>query len=400
MTPITAFAEEVRIRSSRAFQGDPIVRYSDSMKINAISLERRSDEELEAMGRTHSDAAMREHALFQLIIRKGQGALALAEEAVFGDPDASLRINVLWALEDIVGDGAKRFGIALANDSNARVREWARVFCWEKQWLDEDFRTARECKYYEGKTFDEVLLLHIQAHLYVRLQSSNDLWGHIVLSPQMLARIYGQAHACPVSETRERELVIAKTLQGLHEDGSDHYESFLFRGFTDRTSALSGNFYFEASTPRPFYKSGRADDPSQGVVEDVVIPFAREGQWFLNPHLQIRQKPAIEYVRGLFQGWAYVNLDQVVADGGDLLVPGNSVLGTLHHPEVGDMTNTFLSGSFKGKLQDWDGDGMLDFNYLPAYATRKGEVDSNLDNVPDVPGRSMCARPLQKKVAQ
>jgi hypothetical protein len=204
--------------------------------------------------------------------------------------------------------------------------------------------------------------------------------------------VYGQALACPVMSTRERELVIAKTLQGLHDDGSDHYESFLFRGFTERSEDLTGKFYFETHSPRPFFKSGRADDASEGVVENVTVPFAREGEWFLNGHLDIAGQHPIEYVRGQFQGWAYVNLDRVMANGGDLLFPGNSVLSTLHHPEVGPLTNGFLAGSFKGKVLDWDGDGVLDFNYLPAHATRKGEVDSNLDGEPDVPGETVCRR--------
>ncbi len=36
---------------------------------------------------------------------------------------------------------------------------------------------------------------------------------------------------------------------------------------------------------------------------------------------------------------------------------------------------------------DWDGDGIIDLNYLPAHATIKGEVDTNLDGVADEPGR-------------
>jgi hypothetical protein len=389
-----AFAEEARARGLRAFSGDPILRFSDSMKSVAISLERRSDEELAVDGRNNPDPVMREHALFQLITRQGSAALDVAEAALFDDPDAQLRINVMWLLETIEHERVRKMGLALVKDADRRVREWARVFAWEKQWTSQDFRTATEAKYYEGRTFDETLYLHIQCHLYVRLKQNNDLWGHIILSPQVLARVYGQALACPVTETRERELVIAKTLSGLHEDGTDHYESFLFRGFTGRSSETSGKFYFEASANRPFYKSGRADDTSQGVIENVPIPFAREGEWYLNKHLTIKENYAIEYVRGLFQGWAFVNMDRVMSSGGDLLYPGNSVLGTLHHHEVGPMTNTFLAGSFKGKVLDWDGDGVLDFNYLPAHATRAGEVDSNLDGIPDVPGRSVCARPL------
>jgi hypothetical protein len=212
----------------------------------------------------------------------------------------------------------------------------------------------------------------------------------------MLARVYGQALACPITRTREREIVISKTLRGLeaHQDGSDHYEAFLFRGFTERTGPTTGNFYFESNTPRPFYLSGRADDPSEGVVENVPIPFAREGQWFLNDSITIDDVPAIEYVRGLFQGWAYVNLERIEKGDGQFLFTGNSVLSTLHHPIVGPKTNTFISGSFKGKVLDWDGDGVLDLNYLPSYATPKGEIDSNLDGVPDVPGLSVCSRPF------
>lgn len=394
MTPMLAFAEEARTRV-RALPGDPIVRFSESMKGVAISLERRTDEELAEDGLHHPDPVIREHSLYQLITRRGSDALQTAEQALFGDPDAQLRINVMWLLEGVAHERCRGFGLALMNDRDARVREWARVFCWEKQWTPQDFRVPREFRSYENRTFDETLYLHIQCHLFVRLKPSNDLWGHINLSPQMLARVYGQALACPVTATREHTLVIAKTLQGLHDDGSEHYESFLFRGFTDRTTPHSGKFYFEANARRPFYKSGRADDPSEGVIEDVPIPFAREGEWYLNKYMPLQGGDAIEYVRGVFQGWAYVNVDRVMSSGGDLLFPGNSVLSTLHHPDVGPMTNAFLAGSFKGKVIDWDGDGVLDLNYLPAHATRNGEVDSNCDDVPDVPGRSMCTRPLQ-----
>lgn len=395
MTPTLAFAEEVRARALRPTEGDPIVRFSESMKRIAFSLEARSHEELEVAGRTHPDPVMREHALYQLITRRGTSALEVAEAALFDDTDAQLRINVLWLLENVPSPRCRDFALALMQDRDARVREWARVFCWEMGWTPQDFRVARKAVSHEGRTFDETLFLHIQCHLYVRLRPANDLWGHIILSPQVLARVYGQALACPITRTRERELVIAKTLQGLHDDGSEHYESFLFRGFTDRSSSQSGKFYFEASAPRPFYKSGRADDLSDGVVENVPIPFAREGEWFTNAHMPLKDDYAIEYVRGLFQGWAFVNVERMMEAGGNLLVPGNSVLGTLHHPEVAPYTNTFLAGSFKGKVLDWDGDGVLDLNYLPAHATAAGEVDSDLDGRPDVPGRTVCARPLR-----
>ena len=376
--------------------GEPIVRFCDGLGKVAISLETRSEDELENDGRLHPDPVVREQALYNLIYKRGLNAMPVVESVLLNDPDPLLRINVLWAVEHMDSERCARLGHALMSDPNPRVREWARVFAWEKQWINEDFRYARDAVHLKDRTFDETIFLHIKCDLFIRLTETNELWGHLIMSPQMLARVYGQAYACPITRTREREIVIAKTLKGLHEDGSDHYEAFLFRGFTERTASDSGNFYFETHTDRPFYRSGKADDLSEGVVEHVNVPFAREGQWFLNRDICLEHGNAIEYVRGLFQGWAYVNFARIQREGGELLFPGNSVLSTLHHPEVGSITNTFLAGSFKGKVVDWNNDGVLDLNYLQSPSTSRGEVDSDFDGIPDVAGMSVCSRPFRK----
>ena len=375
--------------------GDGVTRFGDSMQQVAIDLETRSDEALIADSRDHADAAVREQALYSLVRRQGAQALPALEAALLQDADEQLRINALWLLEGIHSAKAAELGTAVLNDPSARVREWARVFAWERGWVDKDFRVQREAVHYPDRTFDQTLFLHITCDLYIRLAETNELWGRLIMSPQMLAKVYGQAYACPITRTRESQIVIAKTLHGLHEDGSDHYEAFLFRGFTERTSATQGNFYFETHTQRPFYLSGKADDVSEGVVPDVMVPFAREGQWFLNENLHVNGACAIEYVRGLFQGWAYINFARIQKSGGEFFFPGNSVLSTLHHPVVGAKTNAFLTGSFKGKVLDWNNDGVLDLNYLQSPSTAAGEVDSNFDGIADVPGMSVCNRPFR-----
>ena len=367
--------------------GDPTTRFEDMISRAAISLEDRSDERLVEDGRGLADAGLREHALYQYLARRGAKALPVIREALFDDTDTDLRINLLWALEWLESDACREIGLALTRDPDHRVREWARVFAWEMEWSGEDFRQARELRHREERTFDQTIYLHITCNLYIRLGAGHDLWGHLLISPQMLKRVFGQALACNNMSTRDDEVVVAKTLTGLNTDGSDHHESFLFRGFTERTEPLQGNFYFETQTPRPIFRSGKANDPSQGVVERVVVPFARQGQWFLNESCRVKGRMPIEYVRGLFQGWSFVNLERIENSGGEFFFPGNSILSTLHHPEVGPLTNSFVNGRFKGKVVDWDGDGVLDLNYLPAYATVKGEVDSDLDGLPDEPDR-------------
>jgi hypothetical protein len=74
-------------------------------------------------------------------------------------------------------------------------------------------------------------------------------------------------------------------------------------------------------------------------------------------------------------------------------VPGNGILSTLHDPTTGPMTNIFIAGTFKGKLNDWDGDGKIDLNSRNVYSTVEGELDSNMDGVPDVPGLACCPGP-------
>ena len=136
-------------------------------------------------------------------------------------------------------------------------------------------------------------------------------------------------------ETRERQLVIAKTISGLHADGTPHIDNYLFRGFTERTRSDRGNFYFESSVQRPFFVSGRADDASQGV-QDAPIGFMRSGCWHLEPRFRIGDAEAIRYVRGRFQGWGYLNLDRVAHRPlEEVLTPGNAILSTLHDPVAG-----------------------------------------------------------------
>ena len=267
--------------------GDPTTRFSESIQSAAISLETRSDDELARDARQNSDAAWREHSLFQLLARRGVKALPVLREALFEDPDSDLRVNTLWTLEWLGSPECREICLALMDDADHRVREWARVFAWEMKWTDQDFRRAREYKYYEGRTFDETIYLHITCNLYIRLGEGADMWGHMLMSPQMLAKVYGQAKACPIIETRDREIVIAKTLSGLHGDDTLHHEAFLFRGFTEKTNANTGNFYFETHTERPVYLSGKAEDHSEGY-ENVIVPFAREGQWFTNENIKIK----------------------------------------------------------------------------------------------------------------
>jgi hypothetical protein len=376
----------------RYVAGDPAAWASDfgyALDRAAVRIDTRSSDELREAAFTHPDPAMREQALYEYADRDELDAIQVLSEAAQKDADRQVRWDALWALEKLGGLEAVRALQRFRDDADPEIAEWSRLFSNEIQTGDPTF-DSRGHAYTEGRTFDETIFLLIHCDLYVRLDATNRLWGKLSLAPQGLARVYGQAHACPNVATREHQLVIAKTIDGLHADGSPHIDNYLFRGFTDRARADRGNFYFESSVRRPFFHSGHADDPSQGVHE-TVIGFSRQGTWYLEDKFDIRDEPAIRYVRGRFQGWGYVNLERVAGKSlEDVLAPGNAILSTLHDPIAGPKTNAFILGTFKGKLNDWDGDGRIDLNSRDVFSTAEGEIDTDMDGVPDTPGATCC----------
>ena len=376
----------------RYVAGDPAAWASDfgyALDRAAIRIDSRSSDELREAALTHSDPAMREQAVFEYTDRDEPDAMELLGEVIAHDADRQVRWDALWALEKLGGVEAVRALQRFRTDDDPEIAEWSRLFSSEIQTGDPSF-DGRASTYTEGRTFDETIFLLIHCDLYVRLDPTNRLWGKLSLAPQGLARVYGQAHACPNVATREQQLVIAKTIDGLHADGSPHVDNYLVRGFTDRSRADRGSFYFESRVRRPFFHSGHADDPSQGVHE-ATIGFSRQGTWYLEDAFEVRDAPAIRYVRGRFQGWGYVNLERVAGKPlEEVLTPGNAILSTLHDPIAGPKTNAFILGTFKGKLNDWDGDGRIDLNSRGVYSTAEGEIDMDMDGVPDSPGATCC----------
>ena len=76
---------------TRTVERDPIRRFSESMQGVVISLEMRSADELALDAKVNPDAALREHALYQLVDKLGPEALPHIETALFNDPDPQVR---------------------------------------------------------------------------------------------------------------------------------------------------------------------------------------------------------------------------------------------------------------------------------------------------------------------
>jgi hypothetical protein len=382
------------VADPRYIAGDPAAWASDfgyALDRIAVRLDSRPSEDLAEAALKNPDPVMREQALYEYVDRNEADAIELLTEVVKNDKDREVRWDALWAIEKLGGLSGLQTLAKFKKDADPEIAEWAQLFSGELTTGDPAF-DKRDHVYTAGRTFDETIYLLIHCDLYIRLDPNNQVWGKLSLAPQGLARVYGQAHACPNVATRERQLVIAKQIDGLHKDGSPHVDNYLFRGFTERTRPDRGNFYFESAVQRPYFLSGRADDGSKGI-EDVTISFMRSGCWYLEPKFRVHDAPAIRYVRGRFQGWGYFDLERCIGKQfNEILTPGNAILSTLHHPVAGPMSNVFIAGTFKGKLNDWDGDGKIDLNSRNVYSTVDGELDMDMDGVADRPGVTCCTR--------
>lgn len=391
-------AEFLDVRQSdgaweHALRGDPAFLasdFGDFLNKVAVRLDSRPDDHVAHDALHHPDPMIREQSLFQYVDRGLPGAVDLLAEAVRTDANREVRWNALWALEKIGGRAALSVIQRHVDDDDADVGEWARLFASELQTGLAAFDN-RSWVYTPDRTFDETIYLNIHCDVYVKLDDTGRHWGKITLAPQGLATSYGQAHACPNVDTRDHTLVISKNLSGLHEDGTPHVENFLFRGVTNHADSGHGSFFFESRGMRPIFMSGRADDDRLGHRNEFVAA-RRSGQWTLDPNMMIKDVPAIRYVRGRVQTWGYVNFEEMQGSSlEEILFPGNSILGTLD-TETGPLANAFITGTFKGKLVDWDGDGKVDVNSIDIYSTVDADVDSDLDGVADEPGVQYCTR--------
>ncbi|MEE3922648.1 hypothetical protein V2I01_42690 [Micromonospora sp. BRA006-A] len=246
-------------------------------------------------------------------------------------------------------------------DADPEIAEWSKLFISELQSGDPSF-DGRDALYTPGRTFDETiyLLIHcepVRASRRVEHALGQDLAGPAVPRADLRPGPRLPQRADPRAPAGDRQDDL-----GLHADGSPHCDNYLFRGFTDRTRRDRGNFFFESLVPRTFFKSGRADDPSEGVRK-ANIGFARYGTWHLEPKFQIREEAAIRYVRGRFQGWGCCEpgphrgpLDRAGPHPGQRRAvhaarPGGRPDDQRLHPR-----------HVQGKLNDWDGDGRIDMN--------------------------------------
>jgi hypothetical protein len=269
------------------------------------------------------------------------------------------------------------------------VADWSRLLAEELTGEPVE-RLGRRAIVHEGRTFDQTLPLLIAGQTLVTVPNLGRI--KVTLSPLWFEAVLGRVMACTRQETFLTDLVIEKALGGLHPDGSMHYETFLFKGISYQLAPNLFEHHYESVTTRPFYPSGTVE---VGDSVPVAVPLARVAGTEIQPPPdttasaeswivgdgpcagRIARHGYVRSVRGRYFGWAAVNLHTVLATG---TVPAGAVqLANPTDPVVGPMTNAVLFGTFRGKISDSTGDGLLDVNTIPCHGTVGGEHDLDCD---------------------
>lgn len=321
---------------------------------------------------SHPLALERERAAWEFGDRRRIHAMPQLREMLLREPDTEVRRGLLWLVQKHGGLRAIAILRDFVGDSDVEVREWAQMLLMESERTPLPEVTSRPTKRRPGNPFDQTLPLVIAG--YARTHVPTLGWVQVTLSPKWFEQILGRVMACTREDTFEKALVIEKRLKGFHPDQSDHYEIFKFRGFSHMLDARTMHHQYESFTSHTFYPSGLVEDTSKGAVDDMYVTLARVAATSRVADLSDPGREVIHSVRGRYMGWAHVDLARIVAAGMSIGA-GEAQLASLHHRAWGHLTNTFLFGSFKGKLSDVDGDGLLDVNTEICHGTAEGELD-------------------------
>ncbi len=364
------------------FYMDPIKaaedHFASHLKAVAKPIVLRTDSELLEDAQTHSDAAVREHAIFEYSYRYDTAAFGVILDLWQGEEDPEVRTSVFEELVRLDYSAFKQF------------LEWRGV--------PEDMLPLA-LAYYDGpqrlkepetrsdgeELFDQTIPLRVALREYVEVEPGK--WLYHLFAPIQEKRVAGQLLACTRADTRMERVVLTKHLEGLHSDGSLHIESTLFSGRTVMRDERTGVASMRTLMKIPFYPSGRVGDESEGIIPDAGIMVGRSALWELDSQVAIRSAQAIQHVTGIIHAWGYTRPDRATFDpaGRMDLIAGLFHLGDIIDERVRPYINTYTVGAYYGHIHP-DPDGAIGLNTRPSYTTLDGEIDRDRDGKAENPG--------------
>jgi hypothetical protein len=378
-TPIGIAAH---VSSTERFH-DPVehLDFARPMAENYLPYDARSEGELRSVAFESDSALERERAVWELADRQGAASLPIIEDFVRLEPDSLSRSGALWLGLKTAGAQSAALLEGHRNDDDAEVADWARVLYADATATTPD-RIHSVAEVEESGEFDQTVPLIISGYTTVVFPDMGAV--RVVLSPKWFDSIMGRVLASTNVGTFKTDLTIEKMLEGLHDDGTPHYEIYPFRGFSVDYDKKYFEHNYLSQTMRDFYPSGIVE---QGEPVQVPISLERIAFTELAPKGTVeilgdgaraeRVRNAdfgfVQSVRGRYFGWAAVNLEAAAEAG--RVTAGHVQLSNPTDPVSGSMTNAKLFGTFRGKSGDYLGKGHMTLNHIKCHGKADGSTD-------------------------
>ncbi|MEJ2458362.1 MAG: hypothetical protein P8Y58_09535 [Novosphingobium sp.] len=334
-----------------------------------------------------TDPVARDQALWS-VVDSGSDNLNIVIRSFETAKTHHAELSALLALRKLAHhdlDRASSFLKSVADDQTRRdMAEWAALGLQEIEYetglgthvLGEAV-AQRPWAHNPSHRFDVTMPLHFECIAVTRIASAT---VRTVISPQWFSQIFGNAMALVRGETFLSQIILEKQVEGLHADGSMHFEHFPFTG---ETTGLGGNLFLHnywSEIRRPFYTSGTAEvvDEKHPVLRDVPMTFFRMAITSAPSMYRVNDMPIPESVRGIFFGFGHIEPRVLLARGGRIGV-GDFQISSSHNPATGEPANTSYYGTFYGKLTDTDDEGRLVTNARDVHCDEKGRLDYDGD---------------------
>lgn len=352
----------------------------NSQVVELPSFDQRSIDDLDAVARFDPSPMRRERAIWELAYRDMSTSGQTLRGYFDGEPSARVRSNLLWLARKVAPAEAIGLIEHALQDDNREVRDWAKLHA------SEILQTPFESEYSRGiyirdRAFDQTLPLEI-AGLAVMPFGDTDL--QVVLSPLWFAHIQGRVMACTRDETFMTRLTIEKLYSGYHPDGSDHYEIYPFMGRSWRSGEFDVEHRYVTNAKQQFYSSGRVEEEPSNSREvrmgacrtarttGRLVEIEERGSNEVT-RTAVAPRRIVSHVKGQYFGWAYASM-QHYFDHGDIL-PGTVQLISPTEHDLSSTVNCYICGTFRGKVADHNGDGILDVNEIICHGTEDGSLD-------------------------
>jgi hypothetical protein len=349
----------------------------------------RPDRFLREIITNHPVALERERALWEYADRMRSDSVPLLQVVARRDTEPVVRCSALWVIRKVAAIGTAEAITPSLNDDHPEVRDWAALFLRELHATHIGPGEKRGLRFDATNPFDQTMPLVVAGYAQVLIPGLGCF--RATLSPLWFESIMGRMMACTRADAFKTGLILEKRLARYHPDGSHHYQIFRFRGFTRDLGPGVCHHRYEALARHTFYPSGKIEDTSQPALDDVVVFLRRSATTIRVPFPHDPSRTVVSSVRGRLMGAAFVNVQRILSQGMQI-GPGEVQVVNYDHPVLRSLTNTFLFCTFRGKLSDLDGDGYLDVNTERCHSTVSGELDQDLDGIPDYDPYDPCCR--------